>query len=109
MKKYEVYVQNTKEGLLEHDYDLLKLKDKLSLSDSTGKQWSKSSRGEVMATLEDTGNDVIIQLEGKKKPIVLDYKQAAELQMLLLANLESDYVTEIREAKSLIRYSGLTE
>jgi hypothetical protein len=109
MKKYEVCVQNTKGGPLEHDYDLLKNEDIILLSYSNNSQWTESIKGEVVASLTDDGNEVSITLSDKKKPIVLDYKQAAELQMLLVANLQSDYVTEIREAKTILSYTGLSD
>jgi hypothetical protein len=109
LKHYQIHVQNSKEGSLEHDYDLLQLGNRLSLSHSMGEQWSKSSKGQMVGTLEDDGNGVIIQLEGKKKPIELDYKEAAELQMLLLASLEKDYSTEFRSTQPVISYSGLSE
>lgn len=109
LKHYQIHVQNTKDGSLEHDYDLLQLSNRLSLTYSMGNQWSESVRGEIVGTLEDDGNGVIIQLEGKKKPIKLDYKQAAELQMLLVASLEKGYVTEFRSTQPVISYSGLSE
>jgi len=40
---------------------------------------------------------------------VLDYKQVAELQVLLLSNLQSHYITEIREAKTVMSYTGLSD
>lgn len=109
LKHYQIYVQNTKDGGMDHDYDLLQLGNRLSLSHSMGEQWSKSGRGEIVGTIEDDGNGIIIQLEGKKKPIELDYKQAAELQMLLVASLEKDYVTEFRSTQPVISYSGLAD
>ena len=109
LKHYQIYVQNTKDGGMDHDYDLLQLDNRISLTHSMGEQWSKSSRGEIVGTIEDTGNEVIIQIEGRKKPLVLDYKQAAELQMLLVASLEKDYVTEFRSTQPVISYSGLSE
>lgn len=109
LKHYQIHVQNTKDGSLEHDYNLLQLGNRLSLSYSMGNQWSKSVRGEIVGTIENTGNDLIIQIEGRKKPLVLDYKQAAELQMLLIASLEKDYSTEFRSTQPVISYSGLSE
>lgn len=109
LKHYQIHVQNSKEGSLEHDYDLLQLGNRLSLTHSMGEQWSKTTRGEIVGTLEDHGNGVIIQLDGRKKPIELDYKQAAELQVLLLASLEKDYITEFRSTQPVISYSGLSD
>ena len=109
LKHYQIYVQNTKEGSLEHDYDLLQLGNRLSLTHSMGHQWTESTRGEQVGVIEDTGNDLIIQIDGRKKPLVLDYKQAAELQMLLVASLEKDYRTEFRSSEPVISYSGLSE
>jgi len=108
MKNYEVHVQNMKNGVLEHDYDI-KVTNIVYLNHSYGSQWSESSKGELVGTLIDDGNGVSIQLSGKKKPIYLDYKQMAEVQMLLMAAMERDYVTQIRESKSIITYSGLAE
>lgn len=109
LKHYQIHVQNTKEGSLEHDYDLLQLGNRLSLTHSMGEQWSKSTRGQQAGVIEDTGNDLIIQIDGRKKPLVLDYKQAAELQMLLVASLEKDYRTEFRTSEPVLSYSGLAE
>lgn len=108
MKHYKVFVQNWKNGPLEHDYDI-KVTNIITIAQSTGEQWSSTGRGEVVGTLFDDGNGVSIQLSDKKKPITLDYKQAAELQLLLLANLQKNYVTEIREETSVLSYSGLAE
>jgi hypothetical protein len=109
MRRYEVHVQNDKGGPLEHDYDLLKSENTIMLTYSNGSQWSKSVRDELVGSLYDDGNDISITLSDREEPIVLDYKQAAELQMLLLANLQSNYVTEIREAKTLMSYTGLSD
>jgi hypothetical protein len=108
MKNYEVHLQNSKDGPLEHDYDL-KVTDIVSLSHSHGVQWAAHHRGGIVGTLTDTGNDVVIELADRKKPIVLDYKQAAEIQMLLMAAMERDYVTVIKESTPVLRYSGLAE
>ena len=109
MRRYEVHVQNDKGGPLEHDYDLLKSENTIMLTYSNNPQWSKSVRDELVGSLYDDGNDISITLSDREEPIVLDYKQAAELQMLLLANLQSDYVTEIREAKTVMSYTGLSD
>jgi len=109
MKRYEVHVQNDKGGPLEHDYDLLKFENTASLYHSNGSQWSKSARGEIVGSLYDDGNEVSITISDIEKPIVLDYKQVAELQVLLLSNLQSHYITEIREAKTVMSYTGLSD
>lgn len=111
MKRYEIHVQNDKGGPLEHDYDLLKNEDVIMLSHSNGSQWSESARGESVGSLYDDGNEISIRLSDREEPIVLDYKQAAELQMLLVANLQSNYVTEIRETKTVMvmSYTGLSD
>jgi hypothetical protein len=108
MKHYKVFVQNSKNGPLEHDYDI-KVTNIITIAQSTGEQWSSTGRGEVVGALEDDGNRVIVRLSDKKKPIKLDYKQAAELQMLLLANLEKDYVTEFREEETVLQFAGLAD
>lgn len=108
MKQYKVFVQNSKNGPLEHDYDI-KVTDIITLSQSTGAQWSSTGKGELVGSLEDDGNRVIIRLSDKKKLIKLDYKQAAELQMLLLANLEKDYVTEFKEEETVLQFAGLSD
>lgn len=108
MKQYKVFVQNSKNGPLEHDYDI-KVTDIITLAQSTGAQWSSTGKGELVGALEDDGNRVIIRLSDKKKLIKLDYKQAAELQMLLLANLEKSYVTEFREEETVLQYAGLSD
>jgi hypothetical protein len=109
MKNYEVHVQNMKYGKLEHDYNILIVEGGTSLSRSNGTQWSESARNEVAGSLIDDGNGVTIELKGKEKPITLDYMQMAELQMLLMSALESDYVTVIKEAVPVLRYSGLAK
>lgn len=107
MKKYEVHVQNTKDGPVEHDYDLVERENVVMLSYSNNTSWSERVRGQMVASLIDDGNEIIITLDDKKKPIKLDYKQAAELQMLLLANSSSEYVTQIRESTTIMSYTGL--
>jgi hypothetical protein len=107
MKKYEVHVQNTKNGPIEHDYDLVERENVVMLSYSNNTSWSERVRGQMVASLIDDGNEIIITLDDKKKPIKLDYKQAAELQMLLLANSSSEYVTQIKESKTVMSYTGL--
>jgi len=109
MKRYEVHVQNYKGGPLEHDYDLLKSENTIMLTYSNNPKWNKSVRDELVGSLYDDGNEISITLSDREEPIVLDYKQAAELQMLLLANLQSNYVTEIREAKTVMSYTGLSD
>jgi hypothetical protein len=109
MKNYEVHVQNMKYGELEHDYNL-NIQDEITiLSRSNGARWSESARNEILGSLIDDGNGVTIELKGIEKPITLDYMQMAELQMLLMSALESDYVTVIKEAVSVLRYSGLAK
>jgi hypothetical protein len=98
-----------KDGKLDHDYNIIIAEGGTSLSRSNGTQWSESARNEVVGSLIDDGNNVTIELKGKKKPIVLDYMQMAELQMLLMAGLERDYVTVIKEAVPILRYSGLAK
>jgi hypothetical protein len=107
MKKYEVHVQNTKNGPIEHDYDLVEREGVVMLSHSNNTSWSEHARGQMVGSLIDDGNEIIITLDDKKKPIKLDYKQAAELQMLLLANSSSEYITQIRESKTVMSYTGL--
>lgn len=108
MKNYEVHLQNMKDGPLEHDYDLKKVTNVVALSHSHGQQWAAHHRGAIVGTLRDTGNDVVIELTDRKKPITLDYKQAAEIQMLLMAAMERDYVTVIKESVPVLTYSGLS-
>jgi hypothetical protein len=108
MKQYKVFVQNSKNGPLEHDYDI-KVTDIITIAQSTGEQWSSTGRGELVGILKDDGNGVIIHLSDYKKPIKLDYKQASELQMLLLANLQKDYVTEFRKEETVLQFAGLSD
>lgn len=109
MKNYEVHVQNMKDGKLDHDYNIQVGDPVTTLCRSNGAQWSESARNEVVGSLIDDGNGVTIELKGKKKPISLDYMQMAELQLLLLAAMESSYVTQIKESRSVISYTGLAK
>lgn len=109
MKNYEVHVQNWKDGELEHDYNLIIAEGGTSLSHSNSPTWSESARNEIVGSLIDDGNGISIQLKDKKKPITLDYMQVAELQMLLMASTQRDYVTVIKESTPVLRYSGLAE
>lgn len=109
MKKYEVHVQNWKDGELEHDYNIVIGEGGTSLNRSNSPRWSESARNEMVGSLIDDGNGVSIQLKDKKKPITLDYAQLAELHMLLVSNLQRDYVTVIKESTPVLRYSGLSE
>jgi hypothetical protein len=113
MKKYEVYTENFKGEPLNHDYDI-------SIQDENGvtlllrshsDQWSKSARGEWVGSLDDDGNGVTIHLRDKKKPIVLDYQEAMQLQLLLVSSLEKEFVTEIKQVKeteTVLKYTGLS-
>jgi hypothetical protein len=109
MKKYEVHVQNWKDGELEHDYNIVIGEGGTSLNRSNSPRWSESARNEMVGSLIDDGNGVSIQLKDKKKPITLDYAQLAELQMLLMASTQRDYVTVIKESTPVLRYSGLSD
>lgn len=109
MKKYEVHVQNMKGGELEHDYNIIIAEGGTSLSRSNSPTWSESARNEIVGSLIDDGNGISIQLKDKKKPITLDYMQVAELQMLLMAGTQRDYVTVIKESTPVLRYSGLAD
>jgi hypothetical protein len=109
MKKYEVHVQNMKDGKLDHDYDIKIGGGITTLNRSNGGQWSESARNEVVGSLLDDGNSVCIELKGKKKRITLDYMQMAELQMLIMSAMQRDYVTVIKESTPVLRYTGLAD
>ena len=109
MKNYEVHVQNMKNGDLDHDYNIQINSDITLLRRSNGAQWSESARDGIVGSVTDDGNRISIELRGKKKPIVLDYMQMAELQMLLMAVMQKDYVTVIKESQPVLRYTGLAD
>ena len=65
MKKYEVHVQNTKNGPVEHDYDLVERENVVMLSYSNNTSWSERVRGQMVASLIDDGNEIIVTLDDK--------------------------------------------
>lgn len=65
-----------------HDYNIIHGKI-VEMYRSDGGEWSEHAKGELVATLKDTGNNVKINIAGKK--LKLDYHELMELAILLQA------------------------
>lgn len=108
MKNYEVYVQNWAGGELEHDYNLQVLENNTArVTRSHSDSWTEECRGECIGTIYDDGNEVRIELLDRE-PITLDYAESSALHLLLLANQEKEFKTEIRISEPVISFTGLS-
>jgi hypothetical protein len=95
MKK--VLIQHNKESKhdLAHDYDIHELDYITELFYSDDSEWVPSIRNTLAAKLENTGNGLIIKINGLKK-IKLDYSQAQQL-FILLKNDNGDWKIKIKD------------
>lgn len=93
-----VYVQVDAEGTapLSYDYDLDEGYLFTTLKYSGSGNWADHLIGEIAGSIQDTGDDLIIKVNGVKQ-LKLDYLQAQQLLILLLSNTEEKL--EIRESK----------
>ena len=107
MKNYEIHVQNWKNGPLNHDYNLQVDDNVASVTRSEDSGWTDEAKGQPVGQLIDTGSGVVVTLPDEKV-IQLDYSEAYVLQLLLLANLQKEYKTEIRVAQPVMSFSGLS-
>ncbi len=87
-----------------HEYDLVKIADQTLLKCSRNGEWSDHMKGKQVASLEDDGNGVKINIEGKK--IKLDYLQAFQILVLLAKN--NDLPFKICEEKTIVNYEAVT-
>jgi hypothetical protein len=94
----QVYLQTDAEGTapLSYDYDLDEGYLFTTLKYSGSGNWADHLIGEIAGSIQDTGNEVIIKVNGVK-PLKLDYLQAQQLLILLLNNNQEKI--EIRESK----------
>lgn len=79
-----------------YDYDLEFKDNKIILKNSNNVEWTEP--GSKAGYIEDDGDGLVIKLRGYKT-ISLDYAQALELLILLLA--EHEEKIEIRETKTI--------
>jgi hypothetical protein len=94
----QVYAQVDVEGTapLSHDYDLDEGYLFTTLKYSGSGNWADQLIGEVAGSIQDTGDDLIIKVNGVKQ-LKLDYLQARQFLILLLSNNKEK--VEIRESK----------
>lgn len=94
----QVYAQVDAEGTapLSYDYDLDEGYLFTTLKYSGSGNWGDQLIGEVAGSIQDTGDEIIIKVNGVK-PLKLDYLQAQQLLILLLNNNQEKI--EIRESK----------
>ena len=96
MKQVYLQVDMTGDEPLQHDYDLEDGYLFTTLRHSYHTDWNEDLKGAAAGTLQDDGNELIINIEGLKK-LKLNYLQAQQLLILLLSNNEEKI--EIRESK----------
>jgi hypothetical protein len=94
----QVYSQVDVEGTapLSHDYDLDEGYLFTTLKYSGSGNWGDQLVGTVAGSIQDTGDDLIIKVNGVKQ-LKLDYLQAQQILILLLSNNQEKI--EIRESK----------
>lgn len=103
MKNYQVWTENVKNGPLDHDYDICQDGEITTISRSNDKSWLDHARSEKIGVMINSGDDLVIRLNGIKKPITLDYQQAHQLLCLLISDT-LEYKTEIRESKTIKQF-----
>lgn len=98
----QVYVQTDMDEKvpLSYDYDLVEDGKVSTLKYSGSGNWGDQLLGETAGTIQDTGDEVYIKINGVKV-ITLDYLQANQLLILLLSNNKERL--EIRECNLITR------
>ena len=81
MKNTQVWVESSK-NKIEHDYDITKVDNKVSLIYSDNPLWSSELKGNSRASWVDDGNSVKIKIGDKK--FHLDYDELLELTALII-------------------------
>lgn len=94
MEKLQVYVQNSKNEPLEHDYDLEKGVCLTRLNFSDNSDWTCG--GQTALTITDDGDGITIKFPDRKA-IALSYAETRELFIVLSMNIEDKI--EIRKSE----------
>ena len=96
MKQVYAQVDADETAPLSYDYDLDEGYLFTTLKYSGSGNWGDHLIGEVAGSIQDTGDDLIIKVNGVKQ-LKLDYLQAQQFLILLLSNNKEK--VEIRESK----------
>lgn len=83
---------------LDHDYNIIEQGRDTILKYSDNSAWVSSIRDTIAAKMEDTGDELIIKIDGLKK-IKLDYSQAQQLFILLKIN-KGNWKIKIKEVEN---------
>lgn len=96
MKQVYVQVDMDETAPLSYDYDLIDGDYDSTLKYSGSGNWGDQLVGNVAGSIQDTGDDLIIKVNGVKQ-LKLDYLQAQQILILLL-NYNQEKI-EFRESK----------
>lgn len=105
--KTQVYVTNNVGDPLEHDYDLYyeegKTKGKTICLYSHNSEWSDYLHGQKAGSIKEIDDGFMIKIGCNK--IKLDYADMQVLKILLLSDLEDTDYFEIRDSKTIRKWS----
>ena len=103
MKNYQIWTEHIKNGPLIHEYEIYTDGEITTMHRTDNDNWSDHAKGEKVGEMKNSGDDLVITLEGMKKPIILDYMQAHQLLALLMID-GLDYKSEVRESRTLKQF-----
>ena len=99
-KTYQVWCEDGRNPPMSHEYNIEVDGETSTLSFSLDKSWS--SPGELVATLIDDGDGIVIKGIGNKK-ISLDYMQSHQLYVMLAHN-NGKWKNEIKEIVTIKQF-----
>lgn len=103
MKKYEVWTENRRGEAPDHDYNIIDDENgEIKLHYSNSKGWSDHIHNQEIASMTNTGDNLIIKVNGVKK-LELEYIQAHQL-LTLLAYDTKQWKSEIRESVTIKQF-----
>jgi len=99
----QVYVSNNEGEPLEHDYDLKYDDDKVVCLYSHNSEWADYLRGQDVGSIKAIEDGYVIKV-GEQK-MKLDFADIQVLKILLLSDLEDSDYFEIRESKTIKKWT----